>query len=165
LAFIVLGVLRRMLFYLASFQLGRSAGEYGLRWLEARAGVLARFIELLKRVFDFAPRVAIVFLPGPGMSSIAGLSGMPTREFLGLTTLGLTLRMIAIVALGELWREPIEAILAWVEEYRFEGTLLLVAGVLSYHLWQRRARRLAVEAAALGGGAEAGRADEAAPRT
>jgi membrane protein DedA with SNARE-associated domain len=64
---------------------------------------------------------------------------MPSRIYVPLTLLGLTLRMFLVVGLGEWLREPIEALLALIDEHRVLGTAVLVTGVAVYK-WRRRPR-------------------------
>jgi membrane protein DedA with SNARE-associated domain len=144
-AFTFVGTTRRMLFYTASFFLGRALGPKGFAWLEMRAARFARWIRWLEGVFNRAPSVVVFCLPGPAVSSIAGSAGMAPRRFLLLASAGLVVRMILIVLFGEWMREPIEAILAWIDRYWIPGTVLMVAGVLAYRY--RRKRGVVVEPA------------------
>jgi membrane protein DedA with SNARE-associated domain len=139
-AFIAVGATRRLLFYLASFHLGRALGPAGLEWLERRWARAGRFIRWLERLFAFAPRTAVFFLPGPAMSTIAGTSGMAPRVFTLIAAGGLVLRMVTIIYLAEWFREPIEWLLAWVEVYWVPGTIVLVTGIAihQYVRWRRR---------------------------
>jgi len=138
LAFILVGAGRRMLFYLASFQLGRALGPKGLEWLEMRAKRFARWVRWLEGLFNRSPRAVVFFLPGPIMSSIAGSSGMPMRQFGWLSAGALVFRMILIITFGEWMREPIEAILEWIDRYWIPGTVVMVAGVLVYRRFRKR---------------------------
>ena len=137
-AFTLVGGGRRMLFYLASFHLGRALGPKGLEWLEMRAKRFARWVRWLEGLFNRAPRAVVFFLPGPIMSSIAGSSGMPARQFGWLSAGALVLRMILIITFGEWLREPIEAILEWIDRYWIPGTVVMVTGVLVYRWFRKR---------------------------
>jgi membrane protein DedA with SNARE-associated domain len=137
-AFVAVGVARRMLFYLASFHLGRALGPAGLPWLEARAARFARFVRWLERLFARASHAVVLLMTGPLVSALAGISGMRVGVFAALATTGLVARMLIVLGLGEWLREPIEAALAVIDEYRLPGTLVLI-GAIALHQWRRRA--------------------------
>ncbi len=138
-AFVAVAVTRRMLFYLASFHLGRALGPSGIPWLELRAARLARFVRWLERLFGRAPRAVVLLVPGPTVSALAGISRMHAGLFAVLAVSGLLVRMLVVVGLGEWLRGPLEALLAVIHEYRGPGTLLLVAAI-ALHQWRRRRR-------------------------
>lgn len=137
-AFVMVGTARRALFYAPCYVLGRSLEERGLVWLESRAGWAVRFIRWLQGIFQHAPRSAVLLLPGPSMSAIAGMSGMRGPTFGLLVGAGLVLRMLFIVLVAEWFREPIEELLAWIERIWLPGTAVMLAGVLIYKSWRRR---------------------------
>jgi membrane protein DedA with SNARE-associated domain len=139
LAFIAVATTRRLLFYLGCFFLGRALGPSGIVWLERRAARMARFVRWLERLFRRVGYPALVFLPGPTMSTIAGSSGMKPRTFAALATLGLVLRMIVVIGFAEWLRTPIEALLALIDAYWMQGTVVLVAGIALYQ-WRRGSR-------------------------
>ena len=139
LAFIAVAVGRRMLFYLPCFHLGRALGAVGILWLESRAPRTGRFLRWLETLFQRAPRLVVFLLPGPGMSTIAGASGMATRTYVPLIAAGLILRMILVIFFAEWLREPIEVVRAWVDEYWVPGTVVMITGVALYQ-WRKRRR-------------------------
>jgi membrane protein DedA with SNARE-associated domain len=128
-AFVAVAVTRRMLFYLASFHLGRASGPAGITWLEMRAAHLGRFVRWLERLFARASHAVVLFMTGPTVSALAGISGMRARAFVPLAVLGLVVRMLVVVGLAEWLREPLEALLALIDEYWLPGTVLILAGI------------------------------------
>lgn len=140
LTFVAVAVTRRMLFYLASFHLGRALGPSGIPWLELRAARFARFVRWLERLFGRAPRAVVLLFPGPTVSALAGIARMHAGLFAALAISGLVVRMLLVVALGQWLREPIEAFLVLVDEYWVPGTVVMV-GAIALHQWRRRARR------------------------
>lgn len=137
-AFLAVAVLRRLAFYLATFHLGRSLGPMGIPWIEARAARFAAFVRWLERLFSRAPRVVVLFISGPTVSALAGISGMRTPVFVALAGTSLTVRMLLVLGFAEWIREYIEVALAWIDEYWIPGTVVMVALVLLYR-WRRRA--------------------------
>ena len=138
LAFVIVAVARRMLFYLACFHLGRALGPTGIVWIEARAARAARFVHWVERLFERASHAVVFFLPGPTVSGLAGISEMRTRVFVPLSALGLVVRMLLVLGFAAWLRAPIEALLAVIAEYWIPGTVVLVVGI-ALHRWRRRA--------------------------
>ncbi len=131
-AFVLVAVSRRMAFAIACFYLGRALGPTAIDWLEARAPRAARFYRWLDRVFKRASHLVVFLMPGPGVSALAGSAGMRAPVFGLLIALGLSLRMVIVVALGDYFREPIEVLLGLINDYWIPGTILLVLAVALY---------------------------------
>jgi len=140
LAFLAVAITRRMAFSVTCFYLGRALGPSALDWLEARAPRAGRFYRWLERLFQRASHIVVFLLPGPGVSAIAGSSGMRAPVYVPLVALGLLLRMILVLLLGEWLREPLVALLALIEEYWVPGTIVLVVAVGIYR-WRWRGVR------------------------
>ena len=136
-AFVVVAVVRRMLFYLASFYLGRAMGPKGIVWLEARAARFARFVRWLERLFSRASRAVVLLMAGPTVSVLAGISGMRTGVFIALAVPSVVARTLLVLGFAEWLREPIQALLALIDEYWLQGTAVLLIGVAVYQ-WRQR---------------------------
>jgi hypothetical protein len=137
-AFVLIGTLRRLLFYLPCFFLGRTLGPSGLAWIGKRAPGAERFFRWLEEVFERGRYLATFFLIGPAMSSIAGNSGMSLRVWLPLVVCGLVFRMCLTLLFGEWAREPIEWTLGWIDEYKLPGTIAIVLSIIAYRIGSRR---------------------------
>lgn len=140
LAFVLVAVARRTLSYAACFQLGRALGPAGIVWIEARAARFGRFVRWLERLFDRASHLVVFLFAGPTTSALAGVSGMDGRVYAALAVPGLALRMLLVVGFAEWLREPIEALLALIDEYWIPGTVLLVTAIGLHQGWRQRAR-------------------------
>jgi hypothetical protein len=138
-AFVAVVTVRRVLFYAASFHLGRALGDDGIPWIEDRAAWFGRFVRWLERLFGRAPRTVIFAMNGPTVSGIAGISGLPFRVFTTLATAGMVVRLVVILQFAEQIKPWIEAVLAWIDRYWIPGTVIMVAGVLLYR-WKSKAR-------------------------
>jgi membrane protein DedA with SNARE-associated domain len=147
-AFVAVAVLRRLAFYLGCFQLGRGLGPTGVEWLEARAARFARFVRWIESLFSRAPHLVVFVMAGPTVSGLSGMTGMRLAAFLPLATTSLVMRMLFVLAFAELLREPIEWLLARIDEYWVPGTAVMVVGALLVQ-WRRirRARARAAELA------------------
>jgi membrane protein DedA with SNARE-associated domain len=134
---------RRLVFYAATFFLGRALGPYAIQWVEARARHFGRFVRLLERLFARAPRLVVVGAAGPTVSALAGMSGMSLSTYLTLAAIGLVVRLWIWIQFADIFRGPIEQLLTWIEEYWVPGTIVLVA-ILGVTQWRRlRAARAA----------------------
>ncbi len=138
-AFVAVGASRRMVFSATCFFLGRALGASALGWLELHVPRVSRFYRWLERLFTRAPRTAVLLLAGPGLSIIAGSTGMRPPVFLPLLAVGLVLRMLLLLALAESLREPIEQLMALIREHWVPGTVVLVTA-LGLSRWMRRGR-------------------------
>jgi membrane protein DedA with SNARE-associated domain len=142
-AFLAVSLGRRLIFYLACFQLGRALGPWGIPWIEERARHFGRFVRFVERLFALAPRLVVFVMAGPTVSALAGVSQMRLRVFAPLATAGLALRLLAVLGFGEWMRRYIELTLAWIEAWWLPATVVTVVAVGVYQLWRRpRAPRL-----------------------
>ncbi len=136
-AFVVVLLLRRMAFYLASFHLGRALGPAGIEWVERRAGRFASWVRWVEQGFSRWSHPVVFLLPGPTVSGLAGVSGMRQGTFLALATPGLLIRLLAVLYFAEWIRDYIETVLSWIDEVWIPGTVVMVVAVLLYR-WRRR---------------------------
>jgi len=143
-AFMVVAVTRRMLFYVASFHLGRALGPAGIPWIEARAQRFGQVVRFFERLFAYAPRLVVLIIAGPIVSTLAGISNMRLAVFIPLATISASMRMLIVLGFGELLREYIEVVLAWIDEYWIPGTIVMVVLVALYR-WRRGARTVVME--------------------
>ena len=143
-AFVAVVVTRRMLFYLASFHLGRALGPAGIVWIEARAAGFGRFVRWLEQLFRRASYPIVFFLSGPTLSALAGASGMRPLVFAALATSGLVLRALVVLGVAASVRPILESVLAWIDEHWIPGTLVMLAIVTLYR-WRRRTPSAAME--------------------
>lgn len=127
---------RRLLFYAATFFLGRALGPHAIHWIEARSRHFARFVRWIERWFALAPRLVVLVAAGPTVSALAGMSGMRLRTYLSLATLGLVVRLWIWIKFAEILRGPIEQLLEWIDEYWVPGTFVLVT-VIGVSQWRR----------------------------
>jgi membrane protein DedA with SNARE-associated domain len=133
---LAVAIARRMLFYSATFFLGRALGPFAVQWVEARARHFARFVRFLERLFERAPRLVVLAAAGPTVSVLAGMSGMRLPTYLALATAGLTARLWIWIQFADLFRGPIEQLLEWIDEYWVPGTFVLVT-IIAFSQWRR----------------------------
>ena len=143
-AFVAVAVGRRMIFYFACYRVGRALGPAGIGWIEARAARFGRFVRFIERLFSRASHTVVLLMTGPTVSALAGISGMRASVYLGLAGVGLVARVLIVLFFAEALREPIEAVLAWIDRYWLPGTVLIIAAIVVQR-WHSR-RRLFPEA-------------------
>lgn len=138
LAYLAVGILRRLAFYLPCYFLGRSLGPVALVWLEARARRFAAWVRFTERIFARGGYLVILLGAGPTTSTLAGISRMRLPVFILLATLSLSFRLMLMYELADVFREPLERLLAWIEQYRLPGTIALIAAIATWQLFKRR---------------------------
>ncbi|TFG97335.1 MAG: hypothetical protein E4H11_02090 [Myxococcales bacterium] len=136
-AFVIVVVARRMLFYLASFHLGRALGPAGIVWIEARAIGFGRYVRWLEQLFRRASHPIVFFLSGPTLSALAGASGMRPVVFAALATPGLVLRAVVVLGIAASIRPILEAVLGWIDDHWIPGTVAML-GLVAIYRWKRR---------------------------
>ena len=142
LAYLAVGISRRLAFFTACYFLGRSLGPVGVVWLEARARRFAGVVRWLERLFQRGGHVVILLMVGPTTAVLAGIAGMRLVPFLVLAAFSLFYRLVLVYQFAEFFREPIEAFLEWLNEYQLPGTIALVTGIVVWQSVKRwRARR------------------------
>ncbi len=135
-AFLAVAFARRMGFYLTVFTLGRALGPDGITWIEARAGSFGRFVRWVERLFARASHLVVLVGTGATVSALAGMSGMRVGVFLALGSASLLARLLVVLGFAELLREPIEQLLALIDDYWSPGSVVLVIGIAIYP-WRR----------------------------
>jgi hypothetical protein len=143
-AFVAVVVGRRLLFYLASFHLGRALGPLGIPWIEARAARFGRFVRWMERLFARASHAVVLLMAGPTVSALAGISGMRAGVFFPLAALSLVLRALLVLGFAAWIKGYIEIVLAWIDAYWVPGTVVMVVLVAVYR-WRRRVPSLVME--------------------
>jgi membrane protein DedA with SNARE-associated domain len=133
---LVVATARRIVFYTAMFYLGRALGPLAIQWVEARARGFGRFVRFIERWFAKAPRLVVLVAAGPTVSALAGMSGMRLATYLALAGVGLAARLWIWIQFADLFRGPIEQLLAWIDEYWVPGTIVLVT-LIGVGQWRR----------------------------
>ncbi len=137
-AFLGVALARGLVSCAVGFQLGRAVGEAGLRWLDVRSPGFGRFVRWVERLFERSAPVAVLLLPGLLVSVLAGISGMRFGVLLALASVGLALRLLAILGFALWFREPILWLLQFFDRNWLAITLAIVA-IVALDRWRRSA--------------------------
>ncbi len=139
-AFLAVAIGRRLVFYLACFELGRVLGPWAIPWVEARSVRFGRFVRWVEQLFARAPRTATLLFAGPTVSVLAGASSLRWRSFTVLAALNLAVRVTLVLGFAEWMRGYLETLLAWIEAWWLPATGLTLVAVLAYQLVRRWTR-------------------------
>ncbi len=139
-ALVTVVTIRRIVFYLACFYLGRALGPAGIAWIENRAGLFGRFVRFVESWFERAPRLVVLVGAGPTVAMLAGIAGLKPLTFALLALPSLVGRLLFMIGFAEWLRAPIEMLLELIEEIWVPGTVVMVL-VVSLWEWRRRRRR------------------------
>ena len=82
--------------------------------------------------------VVIVLAAGPTTSTLAGISGVRFPLYILLAVISLFFRLTIMYEFADVFREPIEQLLVWIERYQLPGTIIIVTGIIAWQLFKRR---------------------------
>ena len=132
--FVVLATFRRVASDPVYFALGHLYGDRAIAWVERRA----RGVRLLERAFRRASWPLVFAFPGLLVCVFAGATGMRTRTFLALNITGTVLTVIALRLFAQQLEPVLEPVVEFNERNQTTITVVLVALVAGWLLWQRR---------------------------
>jgi len=141
LTFVAVALPRLLLSCFIAFQLGRSVGPAGLEWLDGNSPSTGRFVRWIERLFTRSAVGAMLIWPGFPVSMLAGVSGLSLRRTLLWSALGLLVRLLLIVELGQALQEPIQWVLGVIDTYWREFTLLTLLIWAGYQALRRLTRK------------------------
>ena len=140
--FVVLATIRRVASDPVYFALGHLYGDRAVTWVERQvAGV-----RVLERAFRRASWPLVFLFPGLLVCVLAGATGMRTRTFLALDIAGTVLTVVALRLFAQQLEPVLEPVVEWNERNQTTITVVLVAAVAAWLLWQRRRGRGELEA-------------------
>ena len=142
-------LVRRLLSVPVIYHLGTLHGTGVLGWFDRRFRRIGRMMRAIERWFGRRRMPVLVAFPGGLTAFLAGDAGMPLLPVLGLTAIGLLVRVSFTLWLGDVLAGPLDAILGFVTAHQWEMTALTLALTVFHVLRHRqRDRRLATEDAA-----------------
>ncbi len=140
LVMIAIASVRHLLFTGFSFWLGRTIGEPGIGWLEARAEKTGRFVRWLQRFFNRWGYFAVFVFPLGVMAAIAGMAQMSPTGFFAVAIVGIVARLALLSLVATSLREPILWLLEIIREWQGPATLACIAVVGGWQFlkWRKR---------------------------
>jgi len=135
---ISVAVARRVLFSAGSFGLGAVYGDSAVTWVEGRSVHLGKVFRFLERLFSRFGAVILVLWPYGSTCILAGAARTRFATFLVAVSLGHTLWVASIYAIGELIAAFTARVLAFLAAHVVESTLVCVAVVVLQQIFSRR---------------------------
>lgn len=145
--FFVVGVGRQILSDPLYFLLGRRYGDAGVRWLERKLGD-ASGVSVFEGWFQKAAYPMVAIAPNAIVSVLAGASKMKARTFLALNLGGTIVTIFLLRTFGNVFNEPLEAVLRFLRRYQWPLTILSVVLVTVQVVVTRRQGRSELESVA-----------------
>ena len=134
----LIGALRLLasdpLFYLLGYWYGESA----LAWLDARTGRFGQFLRSAESFFSKASYPLVFLAPNNYICLFAGASRMPPPVFLVLNISGTIGRLVLLRLVGDVFEDPIDAVLGFIRRNQWRLTLLTIGIVVVQVVWDRR---------------------------
>src|SRR5215470_687128 len=128
------------------YWIGRAGGPRVLGWLcklSLEPNSCVRRTELTFSTYGARSLLLAKFVPGLSTVAppLAGVAGIPLRQFVAFSTIGAVAWVAAYLAIGWLFSSQLEVVAAYAEELGSGLLVLLVAVVGGYILWKYVARR------------------------
>ena len=120
------------------YLLGRQCGHLAIEWVERNSPVSGRAARLLERLFAKIGPVALLILPDPVMSTLAGAAKVPFATFTVFNLLGTIGYVILARRVGDALAKPIAAFITFLGAHWIAATAVIVVATV---LWSSRGRR------------------------
>jgi membrane protein DedA with SNARE-associated domain len=121
------------LFYL----LGYFYGDGAIRWMERQAPTYGRIMRTAERWFSVAAYPLVFFAPNNFICLFAGAGGMGLLTFFILNITGTITRLWMIRVVGDIFAEPIDDVIRFIQDYRLPLFVLSIVLVL-ITIWNER---------------------------
>jgi len=130
------------------FLLGYLYGDAAVRWMERRSPSYGGMARSAERFFGKAAYPLVFLAPNNFICLFAGAAGMRIGVFAALNVSGTMARLYVIRWLGDVYSEPIEDVIHFIQRYR---TPLLIASVtiVVFTIWRESRRTGETEISAL----------------
>lgn len=148
LSYYVVGALRLLVSDPLFFLLGYLYGDAAVRWMERRSPTYGGMMRSAERFFGKAAYPLVFLAPNNFICLFAGAAGMRLGVFAALNVSGTLARLYVIRWLGDVFSEPIEDVIHFIQRYR---TPLLIASVtlVVFTIWREGRRTGKTEISAL----------------
>ncbi|HET7489025.1 MAG TPA: hypothetical protein VFJ85_13930 [Acidimicrobiales bacterium] len=123
--FFTVGVFRQMLSDPLYFVLGRRYGDAGVRWIERKLGDSSG-VSVFEGWFQKAAYPMVFIAPNAIVSVLAGASKMRASVFVALNLGGTVVTMILLRIFGNVFSDPLEAVLRFLHRYQWPLTIVSV---------------------------------------
>lgn len=146
--FFVVGVGRQMIADPLYFIVGRRYGDAGVRWLERKLGDGAAGVTMFEGWFKKAAYPMVAIAPNAIISVLAGASKMKASVFLALNLGGTIVTIIILRLFGDVFSEPLDAVLGFLRRYQWPLTAASIVLVAIQVVMSRRSGKSELESVA-----------------
>jgi membrane protein DedA with SNARE-associated domain len=137
-AFLVAGTTRRLVSDPFFYLLGRYHGPAGVEWLERHGG--GRAVAATVRAFRRAAYPMLVVFPGAVVCTLAGDAGVPPKIFAAVVIARTIAVVLVIRSAGNVFSGPIDSVLHAFDHHVVAASLLCLAAVAGWMVWEHRRR-------------------------
>jgi len=135
-AFVTVGLARRLASDPFFFLLGRHYGDGAVRWLESHGGGPA--VRATERAFRRAAYPMLVIFPGAVVCAMAGDAQVPPAVFGVIVVVRTVAALFVIRWVGNVFSAPIDNFLHALDRDLVPATALTVVLVVVWLMWERR---------------------------
>ncbi len=140
LPFVLVTTLRGFAAAALGYEIGAAHGARGMSLLSTGSPRVHSLLQTLERVFKRAAIPILFLAPGPVTAALAGASRMKRLYAFLPLILGQALFTYLIYRLGDFLKPYTAPIMAFLQRYLLEATLVCALVVVVYHLVSRRRR-------------------------
>jgi membrane protein DedA with SNARE-associated domain len=133
----IVGTLRLLLSDPLFYLLGYFYGDGAIRWMERQAPTYGKLMRSAERWFGVAAYPLVFFAPNNFICLFAGAAGMSVPTFLLLNVSGTITRLWMIRVVGDIFAEPINNVIRFIQDYRLPLLVLSIVLVL-ITIWNER---------------------------
>jgi membrane protein DedA with SNARE-associated domain len=131
------GTLRLLLSDPLFYLLGYFYGDGAIRWMERQAPTYGRLMRGAERWFGVAAYPLVFLAPNNFICLFAGAAGMSVATFFILNIAGTITRLYMIRVVGDIFAEPIDDVIRFIQDYRLPLFILSIVLVL-ITIWNER---------------------------
>jgi membrane protein DedA with SNARE-associated domain len=137
LPYYTVGTLRLLLSDPLFYLLGYFYGDGAIRWMERQAPTYGKLMRGAERWFSVAAYPLVFFAPNNFICLFAGAAGMSIPTFLILNVTGTITRLWMIRVVGDVFADPIDNVIRFIQDYRLPLLALSIVLVL-LTIWNER---------------------------
>lgn len=125
-SYYTVGTIRLLLADPLFYLLGYFYGDAAVRWAERRSRTFGGLLRSVEQFFQKASYPLVLIAPNNPICLFAGASGMSPPVFLALNITGTVARLIIIRWVGDIFADPLDAVVDFIRHYRLPLTALTV---------------------------------------
>ena len=138
LPYFLIGFVRILAAALALYFVGRWYGDRTVRWVENNVGEMPAIYRWVERAVGRAGWLAAILMPGSNVVCVLlGHRRMPFRQFLGLISIGIVVKLAALRIAGNIFEDQVRWLLRSIEDYQW-WVVIALFGLSAMQMRKRR---------------------------